>query len=72
MLSFPLSLSNKNITPQKLYQIAGSPHVPGCVDGTHVRINGPKDNKNDYVNRKGYHLLNAQIVCDADCSLQIL
>ena len=31
------------------------PGVIGCVDGTHVRIQAPNTNENDFVNRKGYH-----------------
>uniref|UniRef100_A0A667ZBL6 DDE Tnp4 domain-containing protein n=1 Tax=Myripristis murdjan TaxID=586833 RepID=A0A667ZBL6_9TELE len=56
----------QNVTRQKLHQIAGFPDLLGCVDGTHVRIKGPKSNENDFVNRKGYHSINTQIVCDAD------
>ena len=54
------------MTREKLYQIAGFPDLLGCVDGTHIRIKRPKDNENDFVNRKGYHSINTQIVCDAD------
>ena len=36
----------------------------GCVDGSHIRIQGPSDNENDFVNRKGYHSVNVQGVCD--------
>jgi len=38
--------------------------VIGCIDGTHIRINAPKQNKNSYVNRKGYHSLLLQGICD--------
>jgi len=50
----------------KFPTIAGFPDILGCVDGTHIRIKGPKENENDFVNRKGYHSINTQIVCDAD------
>ncbi|CAH3044736.1 unnamed protein product, partial [Porites lobata] len=36
------------------------PGVVGCIDGTHVRIQAPNKNENDYVNRKGFHSINAQ------------
>ena len=42
----------------------GFPGVIGCVDGTHVRIQAPTENENDYVNRKGFHSINVQAVCD--------
>lgn len=42
------------------------PSVVGCVDGTHVRIQAPVVNEEAYVNRKGYHSLNVQLVCSAD------
>ena len=41
---------------------AGFPTVLGCIDCTHVRISTPKDNEVDYVNRKGYHSLNMQVM----------
>ncbi|XP_015120747.1 putative nuclease HARBI1 [Diachasma alloeum] len=47
------------------------PHAIGCIDGTHVAIvppaiNHPIHPENIYVNRKGYHSLNVQLICDAD------
>lgn len=43
------------------------PKVMGCVDGTHVRILAPSSNEHEeaYVNRKGFHSINVQIVSDA-------
>ena len=35
--------------------------IQGCVDGTHIVIWPPEQNKDDYVNRKGKLLL-SQIV----------
>lgn len=46
------------------YRIRNFPGVIGCVDGTHVWIISPHLNEADYVNRKGYHSLNVQVICD--------
>ncbi|XP_032799245.2 putative nuclease HARBI1 [Daphnia magna] len=43
------------------------PGVIGCIDGTHVRIVRPVNFKKAYVNRKNYHSINVQGICDADC-----
>ncbi|XP_062598933.1 putative nuclease HARBI1 [Saccostrea cucullata] len=40
------------------------PQVLRCVDGTFIKITMPSENEVDYVNRKGYHSLNVQMVCD--------
>ncbi|XP_033738226.1 putative nuclease HARBI1 [Pecten maximus] len=40
------------------------PQVLGCIDGTFVRISTPRENEPDYVNRKGFHSLNVQMVCN--------
>ena len=46
--------------------MAGFPQLVGIVDATHVCIHGCKlDNEHVYVNRKGRHSLNGQVVCDA-------
>ena len=34
----------------KFYRMARFPDVIGCVDGTHVRIQAPSVNENEYVN----------------------
>lgn len=41
--------------------------ILGVVDGTHVAITAlPLDVEYAYVNRKGFHSINTQIVCDAN------
>ena len=46
------------------YNVAGFPAVVGCVDGTHIRIQAPRDDEKGYINRKGYHSINVQGICD--------
>ena len=36
----------------------------GRVDGTHIRIQAPQENENGYVNRKGFHSINVQGICN--------
>ena len=48
------------------YQRGGFPSVIGCVDGTHIRIQAPNKNENSYVNRKGFHSINVQGICNQE------
>lgn len=43
----------------------GMPGAIGCIDGTHIKIPAPCKGDNSYYNRKGYHSVLAQAVCDA-------
>jgi len=40
--------------------------VVGAIDGSHIPISCPKENPVDYINRKGYHSVVLQAVCDVD------
>lgn len=46
------------------FKRGGFPGVIGCVDGTHVRIQAPSQDENVYVNRKRYHSINVQGICN--------
>ncbi|XP_062849564.1 putative nuclease HARBI1 [Trichomycterus rosablanca] len=50
---------------EEFHRIAGFPRVIGCMDGTHIPIKAPAENEEDYVNRKSFHSINIQIICDA-------
>lgn len=63
-ITFPTGNCAREIKQQFL-AVAGFPNVLGCVDGTFIRIIAPSENEPDYVNRKGFHSLNVQAVCDA-------
>ena len=42
------------------------PGVLGAIDGTHIRIATPVKNESIFVNRKNYHSINTQLVCDSN------
>jgi hypothetical protein len=42
----------------------GMPGVVGAIDGTHIAIPGPTQHQENYINRKGFHSIVAQVVCD--------
>ena len=44
----------------------GLPNVLGCVDGTQIQILAPTRNEHEYINRRGKHSINVQIVSDAN------
>ena len=48
----------------EFYLHGAFPCVIGCVDGTHVRLQAPSQHENNYVNRKGFHSINVQGVCN--------
>nr|XP_055057053.1 putative nuclease HARBI1 [Misgurnus anguillicaudatus] len=53
---------------EEFYRIAGFPNVIGAVDCTHIRIEAPSGaHEADFVNRKSFHSINVQMVCNADC-----
>ena len=51
-------------TKRGFYDKGGFPGVIGCVDGKHIKIQGPTENENDYVNRNGFHSINVQAICN--------
>ena len=48
------------------HELANFPNVLGCIDGTQVAIKCPNRNEHAYVNRKGFHSINIQFICDAN------
>uniref|UniRef100_A0A3P9JS12 DDE Tnp4 domain-containing protein n=1 Tax=Oryzias latipes TaxID=8090 RepID=A0A3P9JS12_ORYLA len=49
--------------------MSGFPNVIGAIDCTHVAIRAPNVNENAFINRKHFHSINVQIICDADMLL---
>ena len=56
---FPVELQ---VVKRGFYDKRGFPGVIGCINGTHVRIQAPSTNENNFVNQKGFHS-NVQAVC---------
>ena len=52
------------------YCVAGFPGVLGCIDCTHIPIIAPADDEYSYVNRKNFHSINVQAICDANLVFQ--
>ena len=62
----PRTLEERRTTKQKLYDVAGFTGVLGLIDGTHIPIIAPHENEYEFVNRKGFHSINCQAICDGD------
>ncbi|XP_046576801.1 putative nuclease HARBI1 [Haliotis rubra] len=63
-ITWPTDAEHLRTIQSGFYQLGGFPNVIGCIDGTHVRIQAPTRDEPAYVNRKGYHSINVQAVCD--------
>lgn len=63
-IRFPLDEHSKNDIKRGYMQIAGFPGIIGCIDCTHISILKPTLEEHNYVNRKGFHSKNVQIVCN--------
>ena len=46
------------------HEISGFPNDIGAIDGTHIRIKSPPNDEHLFLNRKNYHSINVQGVCD--------
>lgn len=54
---------DNNGLAQSFFNVAGMPAVCGCIDGTHIKLDGPQENEEQYINRHGDHSINAMCVC---------
>ncbi|CAM4570530.1 unnamed protein product [Leuciscus chuanchicus] len=48
------------------FLLGNMPNTIGAIDCTHVHIQAPRENEWEFINRKGRHSINVQLVCDAD------
>jgi hypothetical protein len=66
LVAFPIEPEELRSIAVKFYREGGIPSVIGCVDGTHIAISRPTANEKAFVNRHGYHSINAMVVCGPD------
>ncbi len=53
-------------TKYKFFQMGNMPSTISAIDCTHVHIQAPCEREWEYVNRKGSHSINIQLVGNAD------
>ena len=53
-------------TIQKFEEQKGFPGILGAIDGTHIPIQAPLKDPEQYINRKSFHSVQLQVVCDMD------
>lgn len=59
-----MSEAEKEAAKKKFYEQSRLPGVILCVDGTHIKILPPSEDKHLFINRKGFYSLNTLIACD--------
>ena len=64
-IKMPTDQVELNTNMQGFHNIADFPNDVGAIDGTHIRIKNPSEDVHLYVNRKNYHSVNVQGLCDA-------
>ena len=63
VVKFPSKQEEDEIAAH-FFNVAGFPKVCGVIDGTHIRIQAPVQYEDQFVNRKGQHSINVQLVCN--------
>ncbi|XP_067844276.1 putative nuclease HARBI1 [Heptranchias perlo] len=61
---FPTDLSSQQDRACGCAVVVGFPRVQGIIDCTHVAIGAPGHEPATFINRKGYHSINVQLVAD--------
>ncbi|XP_014673382.1 PREDICTED: putative nuclease HARBI1 [Priapulus caudatus] len=69
-IKFPQTQTERTKVMHEFSQISGFPRVLGAIDCTHVAIRAPAgDMEYVYINRKNYHSMNVQAICDANMTI---
>lgn len=74
LVKFPTAPEHKLAIKNGFYTKFSLPGIIGAIDGVHIAILSPPNNSEGtpghlYRNRKGYHSINALIVCDSDLKI---
>lgn len=73
-IKFPSTAEEQTKIKADFMKKSAFPGIIGAIDCTHVAIIAPPQQditykENLYFNRKGYHSINTQIICDANCKI---
>ncbi|KAL6469110.1 hypothetical protein MHYP_G00226340 [Metynnis hypsauchen] len=68
-IKFPYEAVDQANIKAQFAAIASFPNVIGAIDCTHIAIKAPSEEEFAYVNRKHFHSINVQIICDAKMCL---
>ncbi|KAL2093109.1 hypothetical protein ACEWY4_010421 [Coilia grayii] len=68
-IQFPYNDAQQTVIKMAFYGIAEFPNMVGAIDCTHVRLKPPSVDDYAYINRKNFHSLNVQIICDAQMAI---
>lgn len=63
-IKFPTTEEEHNINKGEFLARWGFPGTIGVVDGTQIAILRPHVEEHNFLNRKGFHSINVQIICD--------
>ena len=63
-VKFPTTANERDEIKHGFFRVGDFPGAISCIDGTHVRIKAPSQNEPDFVNRKGFHSVNVQAICN--------
>ncbi|XP_035983967.1 putative nuclease HARBI1 isoform X2 [Fundulus heteroclitus] len=64
-ITFNSEPSSRDFTFQEFQRVAGFPGVLGVLDCVQVAIKAPNSEASSYVNKKGFHSVACQLVCNA-------
>lgn len=63
-IKFPTTLEERNQVKIRFMDKFNFPGVIGAIDCTHIAILKPRGDEHNFINRKGFHSLNCQLICD--------
>lgn len=63
-IKFPDGRDERQLNKATFMDRFGFPGAVGAIDCTHIAILKPKVDEHNFLNRKGYHSLNVQCICD--------
>ncbi|KAJ8940585.1 hypothetical protein NQ314_010663 [Rhamnusium bicolor] len=69
-IRFPTTAQERHLIKTQFMNRWGFPGAVGVIDCTHVAILKPKADEHNFLNRKGFHSTNTQIICDSDLKIR--